>query len=71
MIGRAELGADLGAGVAARSPAEEYLAGLSLTSQGIERAILSLASPRPRAVRLGPHKPGELSETSSKEALAA
>jgi len=29
--------------LAARNPAEEYLAGLSLTSQGIEKAILSLA----------------------------
>jgi len=44
MIGRAEMGADSALGMMARSSAEEYLAGLSLTSQGIEKAILSLAA---------------------------
>lgn len=44
MISRTDLGAEGGAGLAARTSAEEYLAGLSLTSQGIEKAILSLAA---------------------------
>jgi rhamnosyl/mannosyltransferase len=44
VIGRAELGAEHATGVASRSAAEDYLSGLSLTSQGIEKAILSLAA---------------------------
>ena len=44
LIGRTDPGAELDAGVSARSAAEEYLTGLSLTSQGIEKAILSLAA---------------------------
>jgi len=42
VIGRKDMGADPGVNVAARGSAEDYLAGLSITSQGIERAILSL-----------------------------
>ena len=44
MTSPADLGDESAAGVEERSAAEDYLAGLSLTSQGIEKAIRSLSS---------------------------